>query len=41
MIYWKTLLEGWVKLNTDGAYKEGSAAGSGGVIRDSHGGWLG
>ncbi|PNX86941.1 hypothetical protein L195_g043024, partial [Trifolium pratense] len=27
MIYWKTPLEGWVKLNTDGAYKEGSVAG--------------
>jgi ribonuclease HI len=34
-------MEGWVKLNTDGAYKDGSAAGCGGVIRDSHGGWIG
>jgi hypothetical protein len=34
-------LEGWVKLNMDEAYKKGNAAGCGGVIRDSHGGWLG
>jgi ribonuclease HI len=41
MVCWKPPMEGWVKLNTDGAYKDESAAGCGGVIRDSHGGWLG
>ncbi|MCI29600.1 ribonuclease H, partial [Trifolium medium] len=38
MVGWKPPMEGWVKavkLNTDGAYKEGSVAGCGGVIRDS------
>jgi ribonuclease HI len=41
MIYWKPPLEGCVKLNTDGACKEGSSAGCGGVIRDSNGIWRG
>ncbi|KAK2379785.1 Polynucleotidyl transferase, ribonuclease H superfamily protein [Trifolium repens] len=41
MVCWKPPMEGWVKLNRDGAYKDGSAAGCGGVIRDSHGGWIG
>ncbi|GAU20624.1 hypothetical protein TSUD_230380 [Trifolium subterraneum] len=35
MVCWKP---GWVKLNTDGAYKDGSAAGCGGVIQDNRGG---
>jgi hypothetical protein len=41
MVCWKPPMEGWVKLNTDGAYKDESAAGCSGVIRDSHGGWIG
>ncbi|PNY00778.1 ribonuclease H [Trifolium pratense] len=40
-IKWKPPIEGWVKLNTDDAYKEGSAAGRGGVIRDSNSVWRG
>jgi ribonuclease HI len=41
MIHWQPPSEGWVKLNTDGAYKEGSVAGCGGVVRDSNGVWKG
>ncbi|KAK2361139.1 heat shock 70 kDa protein [Trifolium repens] len=41
MIYWKPPIEGWVKLNMDCAYKKGSSAGCGGVIRDSNGIWRG
>ncbi|GAU36087.1 hypothetical protein TSUD_276980 [Trifolium subterraneum] len=41
MINWKPPSEGWVKLNIDGVYKEGSAAGCGVVIRDSNGVWRG
>jgi hypothetical protein len=40
-ISWKPPMEEWVKLNTDGAYKEGRVAGCGGVIRDSNGVWKG
>jgi hypothetical protein len=32
--------EGWVKFNTDGAAKAGTASGCGGVIRGSHGEWI-
>jgi ribonuclease HI len=41
MIRWEPPLEGWVKLNTDGAAKAGTASGCGGVIRGSHGEWIG
>jgi ribonuclease HI len=41
MINWRPPNEGWVKINADGACKEGSAAGCGCVIRDSDGVWRG
>ncbi|MCI17930.1 putative non-LTR retroelement reverse transcriptase, partial [Trifolium medium] len=31
----------WIKLNTDGARKDMRRAGCGGLLRDSHGAWLG
>jgi ribonuclease HI len=34
-------MNGWVKLNTDGASKEEGWAGCGGIIRGSDGEWLG
>ncbi|PNX89935.1 non-LTR retrotransposon transposase, partial [Trifolium pratense] len=34
MIGWKSPLEGWVKLNTDGASEDGRISGSGGIARD-------
>jgi hypothetical protein len=40
MINWKPP-KGWVKLNIYGAYKKGSVAGCGGVIRDSNSVWRG
>jgi hypothetical protein len=41
MIRWQPPKELFVKLNTDGAYKEEWVAGCGGVIRGIHGEWLG
>jgi hypothetical protein len=41
MIRWGPLLEGWVKLNTEGAAKAGTASSCGGVVRGSHGEWIG
>jgi ribonuclease HI len=40
-IKWKPPKENYVKLNTDGACKEGRTAGCGGVIRGNQGEWLG
>jgi hypothetical protein len=40
-INWKPPSEGSVKLDTDGAYKEGSVARCGGVIRYSNSVWRG
>ncbi|GAU30840.1 hypothetical protein TSUD_267600 [Trifolium subterraneum] len=40
-INWKPPKENFVKLNTDGACKEGRRAGYGGVIRGNQGEWLG
>jgi len=37
---WKEPPIGWVKINTDGACKDGSIAGCGGLIRGSEGEWL-
>ncbi|MCI28245.1 ribonuclease H protein [Trifolium medium] len=41
MIGWKPPVEGWVKVNIDGACKSESVAGCGGIIRNNRGGWLG
>jgi ribonuclease HI len=41
MIGWKPPVEGRLKLNTDGACKDGHMAGCGGIIRDSNGRWCG
>jgi ribonuclease HI len=41
LIGWKPPRESFIKLNTDGAYKVNQVAGCGGVIRGSHGEWLG
>jgi hypothetical protein len=41
MINWKPPSQGWVKLNTNGAYKEGNVARCGGVICCSNGVWRG
>jgi ribonuclease HI len=41
LIGWKPPRESFIKLNTDGAYKVNQIAGCGGVIRGSHGEWLG
>lgn len=38
---WFTPLEGFIKLNTDGSFKNYSGlAGAGGVVRNSQGSWL-
>ncbi|GAU47272.1 hypothetical protein TSUD_280950 [Trifolium subterraneum] len=38
---WKQPLEGWIKLNCDGAYKESlDLAGCRGLLRDSNGQWI-
>ncbi|MCI24501.1 ribonuclease H protein, partial [Trifolium medium] len=41
LVSWKPPPDGWVKVNTDGACKEGRIAGCGGLIRGSDGEWLG
>ncbi|PNX86236.1 ribonuclease H [Trifolium pratense] len=41
MLGWKPPLEGWVKLNTDGASKDGRISRCDGIVRDSGGHWLG
>jgi ribonuclease HI len=41
LIGWKPPRESFIKLNTDGAYKVNQIAGCGGVVRGSHGEWLG
>ncbi|KAK2361727.1 Polynucleotidyl transferase, ribonuclease H superfamily protein [Trifolium repens] len=40
-IGWKPLVEGWVKINMDGACKGMITAGCGSIIRDHRGNWLG
>jgi ribonuclease HI len=40
-VSWKPPVEGRVKLNTDGASKDGKIAGCGGLFRGSHSQWLG
>ncbi|MCI24591.1 putative non-LTR retroelement reverse transcriptase [Trifolium medium] len=40
-IGWNPPPEGWVKLNTDGSCSDGGWIGCGGVLRGSHGEWLG
>lgn len=40
-IHWKAPEDGWIKLNSDGAYKGGlNMAGCGGLLRDSFGNWI-
>jgi hypothetical protein len=41
LIGWKPPKDMFVRVNTDGAYKEHVVAGCGGIIRGSHGEWLG
>jgi hypothetical protein len=41
LIGWKPPKDLFVRVNTDGAYKEHVVAGCGGLIRGSHGEWLG
>ncbi|GAU38338.1 hypothetical protein TSUD_61990 [Trifolium subterraneum] len=41
MIRWNPPSDLFVKLNTDGAYKENAIVGCGGVTRGNHGEWLG
>ncbi|MCH79377.1 putative non-LTR retroelement reverse transcriptase [Trifolium medium] len=40
-VYWQPPAEGRMKLNTDGACKDGRNAGCGGILRGSDGQWLG
>jgi ribonuclease HI len=40
-IGWKPPVGDWVKLNTDGACKDGNVAGCGGILRNSAGEWRG
>ncbi|PNX58971.1 hypothetical protein L195_g051182 [Trifolium pratense] len=41
MIHWSPPNPHFVKLNTDGAFKDKQIAGCGGVIRGNQGEWLG
>jgi ribonuclease HI len=41
MIKWVPPKDNFIKINTDGAYKDNSIAGCGGVIRGSEGEWIG
>ncbi|XP_058775278.1 uncharacterized protein LOC131649534 [Vicia villosa] len=41
LVHWCTPKHGFVKLNIDGAHDHNGLSGSGGIIRDSHGTWIG
>ncbi|MCH98601.1 ribonuclease H protein, partial [Trifolium medium] len=41
LVRWQTPREIWFKLNTDEACKDSGLAGCGGVLRGSHGEWIG
>ena len=41
LVGWKPPVEGWVKLNTDGACSSNGAAGCGGIISGCDSEWLG
>jgi ribonuclease HI len=41
LIGWKPLVGDWIKLNTDGACKDGNVAGCGGILRNNAGEWRG
>jgi hypothetical protein len=41
LIGWKPPVGDWIKLNTDGACKDGNVAGCGGILRNNAGEWRG